>query len=144
MKGELITLQNFKTIPNADIPLFNVLSFGKYRKNKLNSTGIILYGKLYQYLHSSVEKGYINTNRDNALYVKERQEDIWKFLHMSGETLRKYLKLLVALDLIEIDKKGSRFVDEIYLRYPVREGLTEKEEALLRAEEQGLDYPDID
>ena len=95
-------------------------------------------------MHSSVEKGYVNINKENALYVKERQEDMWKYLGISVNTFRKHLKLLEQLNLIEIDKKGSRFVDEIYLRYPVREGLTEKEEALLRAEEQGLDYPDID
>ena len=146
MKGELITVENFEPIPNVEhsIPIFDILSYGKYRTINLKSTGRILYGILYSYLHSSKEKGYINSNKDNALYVKEKQVDIAKEISVSINTLRKYLNLLEQLDLIEIEKKGSIFVDEIYLRYPVREGLSEKEEAFLRAEELGLDFPDID
>ncbi len=144
MNGELITKENFMSTGGLDnIPVFHVLRFGKYRN--LRSTGRILYGVLYSYLHISEEKGYVNKHKDNALYVKMSRDSLWKFMHISSNTLHKYLQMLEELNLIEIDRKPSRIIDEIYLRYPVRHGhLSEKEEAFLRAEEQGLDFPDID
>ena len=99
------------------------LWFGRYRS--LSYLAIHLYGQLTQRLKLAYEKGWVN--EQGEIYIKVKRSAMAFYLHATLPTLRKAYEQLEEIDLIEIDRKGSNEIDEIYIKLPVKEALTTEE-----------------
>ena len=99
------------------------LWFGRYRS--LSYLAVCLYAQLTQRLKLAYENGWVNENGEIFIKVKRRRMAF--ILHANKDTLRKAYEQLEDIDLIEIDHKGQHEIDEIYIKLPVKEALTEEE-----------------
>ena len=99
------------------------LWFGRYRS--LSYLAVHLYGQLTQRLKLAYENGWVNENGE--IFIKIKRSRMAFILHANKDTLRKAYEQLEDIDLIEISRKGQHEIDEIYIKLPIKEELTEEE-----------------
>lgn len=109
----------YSQIPDA-------LWFGRYRS--LSYLAVCLYGQLTQRLKLAYESGWYN--KAGELFIRVKRSAMAYYLHATLPTLRKAYAQLEELDLIDIDKKGQHEIDEIYIKLPIKEKLSEEERTL--------------